>query len=401
MSVFKYKAVDHNQKTVGGLVEAPTESIAVDILKEKQLTIISLDEQKKSMGGGFNIVLDRVKPKDVVIFSRQFSVLISANVALVQSLQILANQTTNVKFKMILSEIAEEVDGGARLSDTLAKHPKAFSDFYVNVVRSGESSGKLDEVLNYLADELEKDYDMTKKIKGAMTYPAFVITGMAVVGVVMMVSVVPKLTESIIQSGMELPLATKILMAVSGFMGQYYILLGILLVALVVGFKFFVKVPAIKDFLDRALLHLPIFGTLFQRIYLVRFTRSMETLLIGGVNITKALSISSAIVSNSVYKNLILKTKKQIEDGNPIATAFENNRYVPSMVGQMISIGEKTGKLDTILASITRFYGREIDNIVANLMTLMEPIIMVIIGIAVGIMVAAIMMPMYQMSQAF
>ena len=399
MSVFKYKAVDVSQRTINGLVEAPTESIAVDILKEKQLTIISLTEQSKKAGGGFNIVLDRIKPKDIVIFSRQFSVLVSANVALVQSLHLLTSQTKNVKFKTVLSEIAEEVDGGTRLSDSLAKRSHVFSDFYVNVVRSGESSGKLDEVLNYLADELEKDYDMTSKIKGAMMYPAFVLSGLGVVGVVMMVFVVPKLTDVLAETGGELPIATKILIATSDILSTYYILIFVLLVGVVVGVKFALKVPAVKAVVDQAILHLPIFGKLLQRIYLVRFTRSLETLMMGGVNFSKGLTITSEIVTNQVYKKLILKTKKAVEDGNSMSSSFEESKYVPNMVAQMMSIGEKTGKLDTILGSISRFFGREIDNTVANLMTLMEPIIMVIIGIAVGIMVAAIIMPMYSMSQ--
>lgn len=400
MSVFKYRAFTKEKRTIAGMVEAPSEDMAVDILRDKELEIISLVE-KRSGSGKFNIVLDRVKPKDIVMFSRQFSVLIGASVALVQSLKLLADQTKNVKFKGIIGEIADEVDGGAKLSDSLAKRPKVFSDFYVNVVRSGETSGKLDEVLIYLADELEKDYDMTSKIKGAMIYPAFVLSGLTVVGAVMMIFVVPKLTAVIAEGGGDLPLATKIVIFISDFLAGYYLLVGFMIVVFIVGFRFFLRVPMGKRIVDIALLRLPIFGKLFQKIYLVRFTRSLQTLLKGGVNITKGLAITAEVVANAMYREIIVETKKEVEDGNSITSAMEKSPYVPVMVSQMIGIGEKTGRLDIILESITNFYSREIDNTIANLMTLMEPIIMVIMGVGVGTMVAAIIMPMYSLSSQF
>lgn len=398
MTFYKYKAVNSNQKVVYGLVEAPTEAIAIEILAEKELKIKSISERKK--GIDLNMPLSRVGAKDLVIFSRQFSVLVSASVSIVQSLKLLSAQTENQKFKMIISEVSEEIDGGARLSDTLAKRPEVFSNFFVNVISSGEQSGKLDEVLNYLADELEKDYDMTSKIKGAMYYPAFVIAGMSVVGVIMMVYVVPKLTDIMKETGASLPMATQILINVSSFLASYWILLLVLLVLSAVGLKFFSKTPLGKGLIDALILKLPIFGNLFQKIYLVRFTRSMQTLLLGGVTLSQGLAITAEVVSNQVYKDLLTRTKEEVEDGNSMSSVFSQNNVVPSMVSQMLLIGEKTGKLESILGSISKFYGREIDNMIANLMTLMEPIIMVVMGVAVGIMVAAVIMPMYNMASA-
>ena len=217
MQTFKYRATNKDDKSVSGLVEAESEGVAIDLLKEKNLQIVSLEKVNAGKSDGFSIVIGGVKAKELVAFSRQFSVLISANVALVQSLKLLIKQTKNVKLKMAISEIADDIDEGSRLSDAFSKKPKIFSKFYVNVVRSGETSGKLDEVLNYLADELEKDYDMTSKIRGAMIYPAFVFFGLSAVGVIMMVFVVPKLTAVLIETGAELPMATKILIAVSDF----------------------------------------------------------------------------------------------------------------------------------------------------------------------------------------
>lgn len=401
MPIFKYKALAKDRRIVIGLIDATSEAVATEILEEKGMSIINLEEQ----GGGFSFspaaFFKKIKNKDIVIFARQFSVLIAANVTVVLSLKILTDQVENPNFRKVVGEIAEEIDGGARLSDSLAKRPKIFSNFFVNVIKSGETSGKLDEVLNYLADELEKDYDMTSKIKGAMIYPAFIITGLVGVGIFMMVSVVPKLTAVITESGGELPFATKVLIGISAFLTNTWPVLIILAVGAFFGLHYFRKTPAGKSFFDALLLRLPVFGLLFQRIYLVRFTRSLQTLIVGGVNISKALAISSEVVSNQVYKNLIEETIKEVEDGNSISCVFENSPRIPKMVSQMMSIGEKSGRLDSVLGRITDFYGREISNIITNLMSLMEPIIMIVMGVGVGLMVAAIILPMYKMASSF
>lgn len=396
MIIYKYKAQNAAKNSFSGLVEAPSKSIAIDILKEKGLEVLSIGEQRKGIDIG--MLISKVKAKDLVTFSRQFSVLIGASVSIVQTLKLLADQTSSPKLKAIISEVSGDVEGGTRLSDALAKHPKVFNDFFINVIRSGENSGKLDEVLNYLADEVEKDYDMTSKIKGAMIYPAFVFSAMLGVGVVMIVYVVPKLTAMIMESGTELPVATKILIWLSDVLGVYWPHLLVLAIGGVIGIKFLKKFPLFKVITDTALLRLPIFGKLFRQIYVVRFARSLQTLLIGGVNLSKGLKISADIVSNAVFKDIIMKTKKEVEDGNSMSIIFAQNPIVPSMVAQMISIGEKTGRLDTILGSIAKFYGREVDNTIDNLMSLMEPMIMVMMGIGVAAMVMAIMMPMYNMA---
>jgi len=402
MAIFKYKALDADKKIAEGLIEAANEKMAAETLQERGLSIVSIkkhSEGKREIK--FLTILNRVKGKDVVVFSRQFSVMISANVALVQALKILIEQTENITLKMIISEVADEVDSGLRLSDALAKRPKVFSDFYINVIRSGETSGKLDEILNYLADEMEKDYDMMGKIKGAMIYPVFVLTGLVVVGVLMMIFVVPKLTDIFTETGGTLPLATRILIGTSNFLSAYWWLVLIILIGAVFGLKFYVKTPAGRRQFDFLKLRVPIFGKLFQRIYLVRFTRSMNTLIMGGVTITKSLNIASEVVGNEIYKELIEKTSQAVEDGDSISSVFVDSKEIPKMVSQMMTIGEKTGKLDVILGRVTDFYSREINNIVANLMTLMEPIIMVIMGVAVGVMVAAIILPMYNLASQF
>jgi len=401
MPIYKYKAFDKDKKAQEGMVEANSKDYVGEILAEKGLSIVSILEVSSGKKK-FNLdFLNRVKIKDIVIFSRQFSVLISANVSMVQALKILIDQTANVTLKMVISEVADEVDAGSTLSEALGKRANVFSNFYVSVIRSGETSGKLDEVLSYLADEMEKDYDMMSKIKGAMIYPAFVLTSLVVVGIVMMIFVVPKLTGILTESGAELPFTTKILIGTSGFMQKYWWLLIVIVAGVVAAFKWYVARPQGKRQLDYLKLRLPIFGHLFQLIYLVRFTRSMNTLIVGGVTIDNSLKVAAEVVGNKIYQELIEETIKEVEDGNSISSVFINSKTIPKMVSQMLNIGEKTGKMDVILERITNFYGREISNMVANLMALMEPLIMVIMGVAVGMMVAAVILPMYNLASNF
>ncbi|MFH1254947.1 MAG: type II secretion system F family protein [bacterium] len=401
MPIYKYKALDRNKKIQEGMIEANGKDDAGEALREKGLSIVSISETRKTKSWINIDFLNRIKIKDIVIFSRQFSVLISANVSMVQALKILIDQTENINLKMTVSEVADEVDAGSSLSETLGKRPKVFSNFYVSVIRSGETSGKLDEVLSYLADEMEKDYDMMSKIRGAMIYPAFVLCSLIVVGIVMMIFVVPKLTAILTESGAELPITTKILISSSGIMSKYWLALLVAAGAIIFLFRWYTGKAKGKRQLDYAKLKLPIFGRLFKLIYLVRFTRSMNTLIVGGVTIDNSLKVASEVVGNSIYKELIDETIKEVEDGNSISSVFIKSDVIPKMVSQMLNIGEKTGKIDVILERITNFYGREISNMVSNLMTLMEPLIMVVMGVAVGIMVAAVILPMYNLASSF
>ncbi|MBU4216285.1 type II secretion system F family protein [Candidatus Parcubacteria bacterium] len=399
MPNFKYKGVNSHGQVVNGLVEAVDSQMANKSLANNGIDVFFLRE-KKGIQLLFNLsFLSGVTTKEVVIFIRQFSVLISASVTLSDALQLLAAQTEGKTLKKVISEIAGNVEGGMRLSDAFEKHATVFSKFFINVVRSGETSGKLDEVLNYLADELEKDYDMLSKIKGAMIYPAFVFFGLLVVGGIMMVFVVPKLVNMMLETGGELPASTRALITISDFFVHFWPLMIISIIGLVMLFRYLKKTKKGKKIIDSMSLKVPIFGNLMNKIYLVRFSRSLRTLIVGGSTITSGLKVAAGVIDNSVYQDLINQTIKEVEDGNSISGVFmANSHIIPGMVPQMMMVGEKTGRLDFTLEKIVDFYTREINNIVANLMTLMEPIIMVVMGIGVGVMVAAIVMPMYQMS---
>lgn len=370
-------------------------------LRRQNLDVISVTPADNSLEAKINLFLNKPKGKDLAIFSRQFAVMISANVPVVESLVILIEQTSSFKLKQVVAQIAFEVTAGGLLSDSLAQYPKIFDNFFVNMVKSGEASGKLDEVLEYLADQTEKSYDTASKVRGAMIYPIFVLIGMVVVAVLLLVKILPSLTSMLEESGGELPVTTKIIIAASDFLINYLWLVIVIIVGLVFLIRLYLKTDKGRYNWDYLTLHIPVFGKLVNYIVLNRFTRSLGTLLKGGVTITKSLEVVSGVVSNKVYEDIILRTLQSIKDGNPLSTVMNAESIVPKMVPQMISVGERTGKLDVVLDSITGFYTREADKMLANLSSLMEPIIMVIMGIGVGIMVAAVIMPMYSMATQF
>jgi type IV pilus assembly protein PilC len=323
----------------------------------------------------------------------------SATVPIVQALRILSKQTTNVIFVEKINEMADNVDGGMKLSSAMSKHKKVFSNFFVSMVKSGETSGKLDEVLLYLADQMEKDYDLVSRIKGAMIYPCFIIVGMLIVGFLMMVFVVPKMTAMLKESGQELPFLTKILINSSDFMKESWYVIIIAIIAFVILFKMFISSKGGKILFNKSILKLPIFGELFKKVYIVRFARSLSTLVKGGVPISNSLNITAEVVDNEAYKKLMLDTVKEVEDGNSISTLFSKSDLIPPMLSQMLIIGEKTGKIDSILDKLADFYSREIDSLVVGLTSLIEPLILMVMGVGVGGMVAAIMIPMFKVAQ--
>ncbi|MBI1961431.1 MAG: type II secretion system F family protein [Parcubacteria group bacterium] len=400
MPFFDYLAVNEECEEVVGVVDAVNDEVALGTLTDQGLLVLSLKTREGKRGFAKEITLfARVKVKDLVVFSRQLAVMVSATLPVVAALRILVNQIESVPLKIVVSEVADAVDGGARLSEALARHPKVFSNFYTSMIRSGETAGKLDEVLNYLADQQEKDYDLVSKTRGAMIYPAFILFGLVAVGFVMMVFVIPKLTEVLAESGAALPFTTQLLISISGFFKSFWWLLLLSAAGLFLGLRYYRKTAAGKKHTDFLILKLPVFGPLiFQKMYLVRFTRSLSTLITGGVSLTEALAITADIVGNEVYREVIRQTIREVEDGNPIATVFKESTVVPNMVTQMLAVGEQTGRLDTVLNKLSDFYSREVDNAVGNLVTLIEPFILMLMGIGVGIMVAAILLPMYNLA---
>jgi type IV pilus assembly protein PilC len=403
MALFRYQIVNKDYEKEVGTIEANDTKQVENILAARGVQIISISQSFSwpEIGNFFQGALVRVTIRDLVMFFRQFAVLVSANINLSEALKILSEQTENYSLKKVVGDISKEVDSGDRLSDAMVKHGHVFSEFHTSVIRSGESSGKLDDSLGYLADEEERNYDIVKKVRGAMTYPIIVLIVMFVVGVMMMLFVIPKLISIFNEVGGELPLMTRVLIWTSNFTVSYWWVVAILLAGGILLLRFYLKLPFGKRQFDYLILQLPVAGDLVKKISIVRFARSLSTLLVGGVTISNSLKIAKGIVGNSLFKDLINETIIEVEKGNSISSVFIASKDIPVMVPRMMIVGEKTGKLDFVLQKIGDFYSKEVNNKLDNLMVLLEPIIMIIMGVAVGIMATAIIMPMYNLTSQF
>ena len=401
MAIFNYKAKDEN-RVISGTVEAISKDIAADILNERGLLIISILKQNRiSLAENlYSRFFRKIKNRDIVLFMHQLSVLISAELPIVQALRILEKQTESKILKKIILEIADDVEGGGKLSQAFSNHPQMFNNFFVKMIASGETSGRLEETFVFLADQQEKNYLLGKKIKNAMVYPAFIITTLFTVGVIMLVFVVPKITVMFTEANVDLPFATKVLMWTSNAMSNFWWLLILLVAVFLYVFNMYKGTYSGKKIIDSISLRLPVVGDILKKYYLTQFSRSFYTLIVGGVEVSAALNSSREVIGNVLYKELIGITIKEVEDGNTIASVFSRSSLVPTMYAQMVNVGEKTGKLSVILEKIIKFYTGEIEDSVKNAMTLFEPMVMIIIGIAVGFLIAAIIMPMYNLSTA-
>lgn len=401
MAVFSYIAKTNIGKTVKGTVEAPQLEGANDLLRERQLIVLKIKPvNEQDVFEKFNNFLNRVSVKDITFFARQLSVLIEASVPVVRSLRVLIKQTKNEYFKKVIADIAAEVDGGAKFSQAVNRYPHIFDQFFVHMIRSGETTGRLDKVLIYLADQKEKDYSLRSRIRGAMIYPAFIMMTMAGIGVIMMTYVVPRLTSLITESGGKIPITTQILLTTSFLIVNYWWAIILLLGLFFGGSYFYIRTEQGHYYFDLLKIRMPVFGSLYTRILLTRFSMSLANLLTSGVPVTKSLQIAGDIVNNKVYHELIEKTVAEVEAGNSIASIFIHSKYVPPIVSQMLSVGEETGRLDSILQKLANFYTQEVENAIGSLTSLIEPLILIVLGVAAGIMVTGILSPIYNISSS-
>lgn len=401
MPIFRYKAINNKGRKKVGQIAGMKESETINRLKRQELSDIELTDISDSLEVKILLFINPIKSKDLAIFTRQLSIMISANVTIVEALVILLEQTQNVSLQKMIADIAYEVDSGVYLSDSLAKRPNVFSPLFINIIKSGETSGRLDDVLDYLANEIEKNHDMKAKIKGAMIYPAFILVGLVLVGIVLMVYVIPNLTSIILESGTDLPFATRIVIAVSSFLESYILYVSLVFIAFVILLRRWTKTEAGRHKMDALKINLPIFGILFKYIYIIQFSRSLSTLIKGGVNISKGLKITAKVVNNVIFQKIIYDTLEAVNEGKSVASVMQNKKEIPKMVPHMLSIGERTGKIDSVLDKIVDFYDREASNMLNNLSTIIEPVIIVVMGVGVGIMVAAVIMPMYNLAGQF
>lgn len=395
MITFNYTARDTStNKVVKSTVQAESERAAAKLLMSQGIVPLDISEQT----GGNNIIgkfTNRITGKDKVIFTRQLATLINAGLPLAQALHTVVDQTDNKKLKSVVSDIITQIEGGSSLSEAFSKHSNVFNDVFIALISAGEASGTLDKSLERIANQQEKDSEILNKVRGAMVYPAIVLFVIVGVIIFMLLTVVPQIERLFHDLKQQLPFITAVMVGAAHFVVQFWWLLII-----VVGFgiyfaRRYAKTDGGKRSLDSFKIHVPLFGTLFQKLYMARFTRTAETLLQAGVPMLQVLEISSRAVNNVVVAAAISRAAEKVRGGKALSQALRNEDAIAPLVPQMISIGEQSGGIDKMMSKAADFYETELDNAVKSLSTAIEPVLMVFLAVVAGGMVAAILLPVY------
>lgn len=400
--IFKYKAITNTGEQRSGTIEAFNVDIAINQLQKTGLIIsqITSNEEEK----GFKIPLfsfmNRISNKDIVILSRQIATLFQAQVSALRIFRLLSEQAENPLLKKYLITISEDIQGGSSISNAIEKYPTAFSSFYVNMVRSGEESGKLDEIFNYLADYMDRTYEVTSKAKNALIYPAFIILTFIGVMVLMFTVIIPKIALMIVDSGQPIPIYTKVVLWISDVLVNNILLIGIGVIVISFLTWRYIRTEEGSLYIDKLKLDIPYIGSLYRKLYLSRISDNLNTMIISGIPIIKALEITSAVVDNKIYQGILTDALKKVKEGTPLSEAFSQHKEIPVLLSQMIKVGEETGELGSILKSLAKFYQREVTSAVDTLVGLIEPVMIVGLGLGVGFLLAAVLMPIYNIASA-
>jgi type II secretory pathway component PulF len=397
---FVFKAKDAEGKLKEGLVEAMSRDMAVQVLQKSELTPVSVE--REDLGNqfvkNFRKIWESVTQKELVVLFRQLATLIEAKVPLVTALSAIEAQTENKYLRIILKEVVADINDGMTFSEALAKHPDTFSSLTINMIKSGEVSGSLRQSINYVANGVEKNYQLNAKIKSALFYPAFVLAVAGVIGFIIVSFILPKLTILIRDMKVETPWYTKAIMALGDFMSSYWWAVGLLIFAFIGAVMYYIKGDAGKKEWERIQLKLPVFGQLLRYVYLARFADTFSTLLTGGIPMVRALMITGDVVGNTVFKSILLRSADEVKSGGSVSSVFARSEDIPPVVTQMVRIGEETGKLGDVLEGTAKFYDQEVDYITKNLTALLEPILIVGLGLGVAVLVFSIILPIYNIA---
>lgn len=400
MPFYRYVAKNQYGESIKGKVEARNIKQAATELAIRQLLVIDIHPLTEDSFASVKNAFFGVKFADVVNFTRQLSTMISAGLPLANALSILVQQSKS-EMSRLVANILQDIEGGATFTKALEKHPAIFSSIYIQLVHAGEVGGVLDDILNRLAGNMEKTKEFRGKTKGAMIYPIIVLIAMAVVAAVMMIFVIPKLSDMYKDFGAEMPLPTLVLIAMSNFMVNFWWLLLLIIAGGFIAFRQWLKTHAGRVTFDRFLLKLPILGDLLKKITLTEFSRTLSLLLGAGISLLQALEIVTQGVNNLIYKEALQDVYKQVEKGVPISKALAKYEDFPPILHQMMSVGEETGKLDEVLGKLANYFEQESEQAVKNLTAAIEPLIMIVLGIGVGAMVIAVIMPIYNLTSQF
>ena len=397
--LFNYRVIDSTGHELEGSIDTANRDVAISSLQSKGyiITNITSAEDKTLFEMEFNF-FKGISNRDVVILSRQIATLFEAQVSALRIFRLLATESVSPRLQQILTEVADDLQGGSSISKALAKHPKVFSDFYVNMVRAGEETGKLDETFSYLADYLDRSYEVTSKARNALIYPAFVIMTFFAVMALMLTVVIPRIGSIIEDAGQEVPIYTKIVLGLSHFAAAYG-----WIVAVAMGIGGFLlwqyhRTEAGRYAFDSFKLQVPVVGNLYRKLYLSRLSDNMSTMLTSGIAVVRAVEITAAVVDNAVFEEALMESIAEIKNGATISAAFAKHPEIPGIVVQMMKVGEETGELGMILNTLSKFYRREVENAVDTLVGLIEPVMIVLLGVGVGILLASVLLPIYNIT---
>ncbi len=395
---FKYKAVTGTGEQKEGIIEAQSKDLAIAALQRRGFIVTSVAEESGT-GNSMNIsFFSGVPLKEIVLMSRQISTLFEAQVSAVKAFSLIAANAENPLLRQTLSVVVEDIQAGSSISNSLRKHPAVFSEFYTNMVGAGEESGKLNQTFVYLADYLERQYELTSKTKNALVYPGFVIAVFFTVMILMFTLVIPKLSKLITESGQDVPIYTKAVMAVSEFLVHYGIFLFIAFVVAVAYLWWMSLSERGARYLDRVKLDAPVFGNLFKKLYLSRISDNLDTMISSGIPIVRAIEITATVTGSKVYSDILTDASNKVKAGSPLSDALGAYPEMPQIMVQMVKVGEETGELSNILKTMARFYKREVNDAVDTLVGLIEPVMIVALGLGVAVLLGSILVPIYNIA---
>lgn len=399
---FTYLAKNSEGVITKGLIDAPDQDSASDALGKKSLTPISIKKEEATGTIKRFSEFGTIPSSQKVMFSKQLATLIGAGIPISQSMHILEEQTDNKKLKAAISEIASDIEGGLSLSTAMERQKHIFSPLYASMIKAGEVGGILDQTLEKVADEIEKEHELVAKIRGAMAYPSVILLAMLGVVIYMITNIIPQIGKVFSEMGGQLPATTRFLMGTSKIVSSY----GIFIFAGLIAFFIFArrvikKNPEVRYHWHQFLLKIPVIGKLIKKLNIARFTRTLGSLMTSGVTVLEAMEVSSDAIQNEVFKREIKEAAEKVKNGSELAEPLKTSKVFPIIVPSMIAVGEETGTMDTILKKLSDFYEKEVDNTVKNLSSLLEPMMMIIIGLGVGFIVISIITPIYQMSTLF
>ncbi|MES2416466.1 MAG: type II secretion system F family protein [Patescibacteria group bacterium] len=396
--LFKYKVVDDKGINKEGSIDAPSKDVAISGLQRRGLIVLSIKEEGEKKTILQISFFEKISGKDVVILSRQISTLFEAQVSALKAFSMLAANSENKLLRTKLNQITDDLQSGISISGALSKHDDVFSDFYVNMVRAGEESGKLSQIFSYLADYLDRQYSLNSKTRNALIYPAFVIVTFFVVMGLMFVIVIPKLSAIIADSGTEVPFYTKVIIGLSNFFVHYGFIFIIFLVIAGIWAWRATSTETGKMYLDRMKLSIPVVGNLYTKLYLSRISDNMDTMLSSGIPIVRAIDITSTVVGSQVYKTILKEVADGVKSGLSFSNSLEKHSEMPGILVQMVRVGEETGSIGNILKTLALFYKREVDDAVDTLVGLIEPVMIVVLGFGVGVLLTSVLVPIYNIA---